>query len=95
MESQNDVEVSALEDLAESKDSSSQVIKGWPLPDRIVPDLEFRQIFLGGRSETAEWRLRKAGKLPPRIVIDGRAIGRRLSDCLAWLAALPTENPAE
>lgn len=81
-------------DKPEGKASEPAIAVGGTLPDRIVTDLEFRQVFLGGRSETAEWRLRKAGKLPPRIVVDGRAIGRRLSDCLAWLAALPTEKPA-
>lgn len=67
----------------------------WPFPDRIVQDAEFRERFLGGGSKTTEWRERAAGKLPPRRTVGGRVIGRRLYDCLTWLAALPTEEPAE
>lgn len=83
-------QTTTLEDEA----SQPPALLGDPLPDRIVQNAEFCKAFLGGASEATEWRERQAGKLPPRIKVGGRVIGRRLSDCLAWLAALPTEDPA-
>lgn len=76
----------------EADASKRTTIVGNSLPDRIVKNTEFRKEFMGDASVATEWRERQRGKLPPRIKVGGRVIGRRLSDCLAWLAALPTEE---
>jgi prophage regulatory protein len=55
--------------------------------DRIIREQECER--LSGLSRTTRWRLERKGRFPRRLILSDNAVGWRLSEVLAWRAALP------
>jgi prophage regulatory protein len=59
--------------------------------ERLIGEPECRAI--SGLSRAQRWRLERDGKFPRRLRLGPRTVRWRLSEILAWIAALSTASP--